>query len=221
MPRPLVYLALVLAVLAVATFARAGAFVRGNAGLTFPLHELGAPGPRPGDLVMFATTAHGFHNSIITNSYFSHASVVTDVLPDDLTIIESVRGGVRRTTLRGKLPTYKGLAYWVPRLVPLDASDVAALRQAADGLEGSPYLTDAGAIMRALFKPNRLLSPHEGVHCFQLAALMLDAAENGNTRSGSGPFSSIDRVLAGIPPPTGRAEGPGELVFGPPRRIML
>lgn len=200
-----------------------------------PRYRLSEVYPRlkTGDLVLFVATTHAPANSMLTQTFHSHAGVLLregelvyvaeaqpalELMPDpgrpgaDI----RMRHGADITPLLTRLKYYTG-DYYVLRLArPLGPAAEEALKREAEHLRraGPPYPSAWQILLGVLGRKTR------SRHCFQHVARLLDVA--GLAPAGGGPleaagFSGVCAEVCGIagrPLPGGNAyRPPAQLVY--------
>lgn len=183
------------------------------------------PAMKPGDLILFVASTHGFSNSMATCQFFSHAGVVTRAggrlcLSEAVSSSRILKGAAplaatphaRLSPLLARLKHYAGVAYWAPLREPLAPAAEARLARLA--AERAPYPSARQLIAGALGVPTA------SRHCFQHVAWLLD--EIGAAPAGAPPlaeagFYGVAGAVAALP-------GGGRLkngsAYAPPRALL-
>jgi hypothetical protein len=197
------------------------------------------PALKTGDLVLFVAATHSPANSVLTQTFFSHAGVLLragelvyiaeaqpglELMPATPAGAPNGRRGAECRMRRGadltpmltRLKFYTGLYYVLRLSRPLDAAREEALRREAERLcrERYPY-PSVGQILRGL-----LGGESETRHCFQHVAHLLGVARLdplGRPPLREAGFCEVCRELCGIagrPLPDGYYyEPPAQIVY--------
>jgi hypothetical protein len=142
------------------------------------------PTLKTGDLVFFVATTHSPSNSVLTQTFFSHAGVV--LREGELVYLSEARAALERapgsrgprpnganiTPLLARLKCYTGDYYALLLSRPLDWRREEALKATAERLRarGYPYPSVAQMLLGLVGRKT------EARHCFQHVAHLLDGA---------------------------------------------
>lgn len=236
----LAYGALVVLVLLLAGVAALGRRMAGyysdSVALRFPRALASGVDFAPGDIVLFVAATHGFSNSAVTRSFFSHAAfVVQDPRSGRLYLSESapgevlpvgraeyaVPGGARLLPLYARLKHYTGAMYHMrlaPALAPAGAARAWERAQRA-----APYPGLLQSLAGLLHLPR---SARGGArHCMEHVAQLVDAAgltpaallARGQRLGGAGFVAACQAVTRLAGRPLGPA---GAHAYAPPVQVL-
>lgn len=134
---------------------------------------------KAGDVILFAATRHGFHNSILMQSLFSHVGMIVEIngqlflsectWRDELLPKIPMQDGSNLLPILTRISNYSGQVFLMRLSKPLDEKRKERLAEAA--LENTPYPSQKELLL-GLFMGIR---PEGSRHCFQHVAYLLDA----------------------------------------------
>lgn len=221
-------LALVIALLIVAAACQAVRYMGEHWFARFPRALASDIEFAPGDIIMFSAAVHGFTNSLVTRTFYSHAGVVVRdpgsrlLYVSESGTLDAISDSPRRaglSPLYTRLRRYIGEAYHVRLVPPLGAAAAGRLWELAQ--ETAPYPQLGTLALRAI----GLGARGPGRHCMGHVAWLLDAAgltptarlRRGASLEDAGVIGTC-RAIAALPgAPLGAG---GEARYAPPVHIL-
>jgi len=174
--------------------------------------------PKSGDMVLFVSYLHGFTNSLIAQSYYSHVGIVVEDESGGLFLSEALAGGSRLASFEDKVQQYNGGIFYAPLKHGLAAEKKALLWELAQKTTPYPNLKHALGGLVGLPMSGRAR------HCMQHVAWLVDeigltpleCLERGKTVLSAG-FYGTPHAVTTIP---GKALRDGNS-YASPREVVF